>query len=101
MNTGMRRMKLSGIGLLLVSIIGFFVYSYILFATVWDILILKFTVLIGLAAILAVLGWIGYTIATAHIPEYFNYVFKLSLNKNIRDCLIQPRSDSNDHSSKY
>ena len=50
MNTGMSRMKLSGIGLLLVSIIGFFVYSYILFATVWDILILKFTVLIGLAS---------------------------------------------------
>jgi hypothetical protein len=52
-----------------VSIIGFFAYSYFLFATVWDILILKFTVLIGLAAILAVLGWIGYTIATAHRPE--------------------------------
>ena len=69
MNTGMSRMKLSGIGLLLVSIIGFFAYSYFLFATVWDILILKFTVLIGLAAILAVLGWIGYTIATANKPE--------------------------------
>jgi preprotein translocase subunit Sss1 len=69
MNTGMSRMKMSGIGLLLVSIIGFFAYSYFLFATVWDILILKFTVLIGLAAILAVLGWIGYTIATAHKPE--------------------------------
>jgi hypothetical protein len=69
MKTGMSRMKLSGIGLLLVSIIGFFAYSYILFATVWDILILKFTVLIGLAAILAVLGWIGYTIATASKPE--------------------------------
>jgi preprotein translocase subunit Sss1 len=69
MKTGMSRMKLSGIGLLLVSIIGFIAYSYFLFATIWDVLILKFTVLIVLAAILAVLGWIGYTIATAPKPE--------------------------------
>jgi predicted DNA-binding transcriptional regulator len=64
---GKRRSKAVGLALLMFSIIIFIIYAYFLFATEWGIMILKFTVLGAAAALLAVLAWIGYTMATA--PE--------------------------------
>ena len=64
---GKRRSKGVGLSLLMFSIIIFIIYAYFLFATEWGIMILKFTVLVAAATLLAVLAWIGYTMATA--PE--------------------------------
>jgi predicted DNA-binding transcriptional regulator len=64
---GKRRSKGAGLALLMFSVIIFIIYAYFLFATEWGIMILKFTVLGAAATLLAVLAWIGYTMATA--PE--------------------------------
>lgn len=64
---GKRRSKAVGQALLMFSIIIFIIYAYFLFATEWGIMILKFTVLGAAATLLAVLAWIGYTMATT--PE--------------------------------
>jgi predicted DNA-binding transcriptional regulator len=64
---GKRRNKGAGLALLMFSVIIFIIYAYFLFATEWGIMILKFTVLGAAATLLAVLAWIGYTMATA--PE--------------------------------
>jgi predicted DNA-binding transcriptional regulator len=64
---GKKRSKGVGLGLLSFSIIVFIIYAYFLFASEWGITILKFTVLGAAATLLAVLAWIGYTMATA--PE--------------------------------
>jgi predicted DNA-binding transcriptional regulator len=45
----------------------FIIYAYLLLNTGLGILILELTVLAAIAALLAVLGWIGYTMAT--VPE--------------------------------
>lgn len=55
----------AGVALLIVSLVGFAVYAYFLLGTDWGIVIVKLTVLVVVAALLAVLAWIGYTIATA------------------------------------
>jgi hypothetical protein len=60
-----RDTKVAGYTLLVASILGFVTYAYLLFNTDLGILVLQLTVLGAIAALLAVLGWIGYTMATA------------------------------------
>ena len=60
--------RLAGFVLLIVSVAAFVIYAYFLLATEFGIVMLKLTVLGALATLLAVLGWIGYTIVTA--PRY-------------------------------
>jgi len=57
--------KLAGFVLLIVSVAAFVIYAYLLLTTDFGIIILKLTVLGAVATLLAVLGWIGYTIVTA------------------------------------
>jgi predicted DNA-binding transcriptional regulator len=57
--------RIAGYTLLVTSILAFIIYSYLLLNTDLGILILQLTVLAAIAALLAVLAWIGYTMATA------------------------------------
>jgi hypothetical protein len=69
MNVKRKGSKGVGAILLLVSIVVFFVYSYFLLGTEWGMLILQLTALGAVAILLAVLGWIGYTMLTAPSKE--------------------------------
>lgn len=60
-----RGSRIAGYTLLVVSILTFVSYAYLLLNTDLGILILQLTVLAAIAALLAVLAWIGYTMATA------------------------------------
>ena len=66
-NMRKRRGKGAGLIILIFSIIAFIVYAYFLLGTDWGIVVLRLTVLGAATALLAVLAWIGYTMATA--PE--------------------------------
>jgi hypothetical protein len=54
-----------GVLILLVSVIGFIFYTYLLIFSSYDILVLKLTLLCFVAAIVGVIAWMGYTMATA------------------------------------
>ena len=69
MNVKRKGSRGTGAALLFVSIAVFVVYAYFLFGTGWTVLILQFTVLIAVATLLTVLGWIGYTMLTAPREE--------------------------------
>jgi predicted DNA-binding transcriptional regulator len=58
----------AGLGLFILSIISFIIYAYLLLATDWGIIVLRLTVLAAIAVLVAVLAWIGYTMATAPEP---------------------------------
>lgn len=60
-----RGSRIAGHILLVASILAFIIYAYLLLGTDLGILILQLTVLAAIAALLAVLAWIGYTMATA------------------------------------
>lgn len=47
-----------------ISIIVFIAYVYLVLATPFGVLVLEITVIVAVAALLAVLAWIGYTMAT-------------------------------------
>ncbi len=69
MNIKKKRSKGVGAVLLFVSIVAFIAYAYFLLGTEWGILVLQLTALGGVAVLLAVLGWIGYTMLTAPREE--------------------------------
>ena len=54
-----------GVLILLISLIGFSFYTYLLLLSSYDILVLKLTLLCFVAAIVGVIAWMGYTMATA------------------------------------
>jgi hypothetical protein len=56
--------RLGGV-ILVVSLIGFIVYTYLLLFSGYDIMVLKLTLLCFVAAIVGVIAWMGYTMITA------------------------------------
>jgi predicted DNA-binding transcriptional regulator len=63
--------KDQGIGwtLALISVIVIILYGYGVFATTYDILLLKLTGFIAVAGVFGILAWIGYTLATTPPPK--------------------------------
>lgn len=54
-----------GVVILFISLIGFIFYAYLLLLSNYDMLVLKLTLLCFVAAIVGVIAWMGYTMATA------------------------------------
>jgi hypothetical protein len=65
MRSSAKANKLGGLAILIASISLFVIYSYLLLASQWGLLIVQVTVLAGVAALTAVMAWIGYTMAIA------------------------------------
>ncbi|MEL9908103.1 MAG: transcriptional regulator [Desulfurococcus sp.] len=65
----MSRDQVIGWGLLAASIIIVLIYAYILFLTPYSGLLMQLTLLIAVAGVFGILGWIGYTLATTPPPK--------------------------------
>ena len=65
----MSRDQVIGALILAASVIGIIVYGWILFFTEWTILLLQLTGFVAVAAVLGILAWIGYTLATTPPPK--------------------------------
>ena len=50
--------------LLLVGVLGIVVYLWLMFASPYDLLILKLTAVVAVASIFGIFAWIGYTMVT-------------------------------------
>jgi len=55
-----------GIIILVISVIGIFVYAWLLYA--YAVIVLQVTAFIAISGILAIAAWIGYTMATTPPP---------------------------------
>jgi predicted DNA-binding transcriptional regulator len=58
-----------GLSLLVISVAGAVVYGWLLFLSEWSTLTLQVTAFTAVVTLLAVLGWIGYTLATSPFPD--------------------------------
>ena len=65
----MNRDQLVGALILIASIIGILVYGWIVFFTKWALMLLQLTGFIAVSAVLGILAWIGYTLATTSPPK--------------------------------
>jgi hypothetical protein len=54
--------KIGGGLLVAIALVGFSVYSYILFATDYGVLLMKLTAISIVGIILFIVGWIGFTL---------------------------------------
>ncbi|ADV65237.1 transcriptional regulator [Desulfurococcus mucosus] len=65
----MGRDQLVGWGLLALSVVVVVVYAYILFLTPYSSLLIQITLMVAVAGVFGILGWIGYTLATTPPPK--------------------------------
>ncbi len=65
----MNRDQVIGTLILAASVTGIVIYGWILFFTEWTILLLQITGFVAVAAVLGILAWIGYTLATTPPPK--------------------------------
>ncbi|MEM0445045.1 MAG: transcriptional regulator [Nitrososphaerota archaeon] len=55
--------------ILVASIVGIILYGWLVLFSNWSLLVLQLTAFAGVALILGVLAWIGYTLATTPPPK--------------------------------
>lgn len=55
--------------LLIVGVLGIIIYGWLVFLSPWSLLVLQLTGFVAVAAILAIISWIGYTMATTPPPK--------------------------------
>ncbi|AKT35740.1 HTH DNA binding domain [Pyrobaculum sp. WP30] len=65
----MHRDKVIGVGLMAVGVIGILLYGWLVFFSPWQVLILQLTAFVAVAAVLGILAWVGYALATTPPPK--------------------------------
>jgi predicted DNA-binding transcriptional regulator len=65
----MSRDQFIGVLLMFVSIAVIIGYAWILFFTEWTLLLIQITLMVAVIALLGIIAWIGYTLATSPPPK--------------------------------
>jgi len=65
----MNRDRAIGVGLVAVGAIGILLYGWLVFFSPWRIFILQLTAFMAVAAVLGILAWVGYALATTPPPK--------------------------------
>jgi predicted DNA-binding transcriptional regulator len=60
--------RLMGALVLLASLAGVVVYFYLVFLAPWALLVIQVSAFLAVAAVLVIVAWIGYTLATTPPP---------------------------------
>jgi len=58
------RRKVQGVMIFVLTILAFFLYSYLLMLSEWGPIVLQLSLLMIVGGILGVISWIGYVMAT-------------------------------------
>ena len=61
--------KVLGYVILIGSLFGIACYFYLVFLSPWALLVVQFSAFLAVAAVLVIMAWIGYTLATTPPPE--------------------------------
>ena len=78
--------KVWGYVILLGSIVGIACYFYLVFLSPWAMLVVQISAFLAVAAVLAIVAWIGYTLATTPSPEPLeDLMAELSTGENLED----------------
>lgn len=80
----MNRDAMIGILLMVASVVGIVAYNWLLFFSEWAIIVLKITAFLAVTGLLAILAWIGYTLATTPPPKPIEEIEK-ELEKELEE----------------
>ena len=95
----MNRDQVIGALILVASVIGIIVYGWVLFFTEWTILLLQLTGFVAVAAVLGILAWIGYTLATTPPPKPIEEIEK-ELEGELKELGEEVKEPSKESSSE-
>jgi len=95
----LNRDQVIGALILVASVIGIIVYGWILFFTEWTILLLQLTGFVAVAAVLGILAWIGYTLATTPPPKPIEEIEK-ELEEELKELEEEVKEPSKELSSE-
>lgn len=65
----MNRDQVVGVLLMFVSLSIIVGYGWVLFFTEWTLLLIQITLMVAVVAVLGIIAWIGYTLATTPPPK--------------------------------
>ena len=68
--------KVMGYVIVLGSLFGIACYFYLLFVSPWALLVLQVSAFMAVAAVLTIIAWIGYTLATTPPMEELDIDFE-------------------------
>ena len=68
--------KVMGYVIVLGSLFGIACYFYLLFVSPWALLVLQVSAFMAVAAVLTIIAWIGYTLATTPRMEELDIDFE-------------------------
>ncbi|MCW3991438.1 MAG: transcriptional regulator [Candidatus Bathyarchaeota archaeon] len=74
--------KVSGYAILFGSLLGIACYFYLVFLSPWALLVVRISAFLAVAAVLVIVAWIGYTLATTPLPEPLDLSLDDSLEEN-------------------
>ena len=72
----MHRDQIIGGLITVASIVAIIAYAWAIFFTEWSLLLMRVTAFVAVAAVLGILAWIGYTLATTPPPKPIEEVEK-------------------------
>ena len=80
-----------GGGILIGSILGIIIYGLLIYW--WPLLVLEITAFVAVLVLLAILAWIGYTMATTPPPEPITDIPEMAPEKPAAGAPDAPKKD--------
>jgi len=78
--------KVWGYVILVGSLFGIVCYVYLVFLSPWAVLVVQISAFLAVAAVLAIVAWIGYTLAATPSPEPLeDLMAELSTEENLEE----------------
>lgn len=95
----MHRDKVVGLALMAIGVAGILIYSWLVFLSPWQFLILQLTAFIAVAAVLGILAWVGYALATTPPPKPIEEIER-EVQKALEEIERQMKEESSQQASQ-
>ncbi|MEM0484884.1 MAG: transcriptional regulator [Pyrobaculum sp.] len=95
----MHRDKVVGLALMAIGVAGILIYGWLVFLSPWQFLILQLTAFIAVAAMLGILAWVGYALATTPPPKPIEEIER-EVQKALEEIERQMKEESSQQASQ-
>ncbi|MEM4591879.1 MAG: transcriptional regulator [Sulfolobales archaeon] len=82
-----------------IGVAGILIYGWLVFLSPWQFLILQLTAFIAVAAVLGILAWVGYALATTPPPKPIEEIER-EVQKALEEIERQMKEESSQQASQ-
>ena len=95
----MHRDKVVGLALMAIGVAGILIYGWLVFLSPWQFLILQLTAFIAVVAVLGILAWVVYALATTPPPKPIEEIER-KIQKALEEIERQMKEESSQQASQ-